>query len=431
MQYADALALLDRRGGYERTGRVASPSLERIEQVLALMGDPQHACPVVHVTGTNGKGSTAQMITRLLMAHGLRVATYTSPHLERVNERLAIDSVPIGDADFADELAAVTDLEVMAGTDLSYFELLTAMALRWFADEAVDVAVIEVGMLGRWDATNVVDAKVAVVTNVALDHTEYAGPTRADIAREKAGIAKPGSSLVIGETDAELVDIFRAAGARRWYRRVDDFDCVDNRLAVGGRLLDLRTPSSLYRDVYLPLAGRHQGDNAAAALMAVEAFFEAPVAADVVEEGLGSVVMPGRFEVLGHQPLVVVDGAHNPAGADTCAQVFFDDVDPAGRRLLVVGCLAGRDPEALLAALRVDEFDMVVCATAPSARGLPAAQLVAAARRLGCDHVVESTTPEAACDVVLADAGPDDAVLVAGSLYTVGAARPHLIRRLP
>lgn len=431
MQYADALALLDRRGGYERTGRVASPTLERIEHVLSLMGDPQHACPVVHVTGTNGKGSTAQMITRLLMAHGLRVATYTSPHLERVNERLAIDTVPIGDAELANELAAVTDLEVMAGVELSYFEVLTATAMRWFADEAVDVSVIEVGMLGRWDATNVVDAKVAVVTNVALDHTEYAGPTRADIAREKAGIAKPGSALVIGETDPELVEIFRSAGAQRWYQRGDDFDCIDNRLAVGGRLLDLRTPTSLYRDVFLPLSGRHQGDNAAAALMAVEAFFESPVPAEVVDEGLGAVEMPGRFEVLGYQPLVVVDGAHNPAGADTCAQVFFDDVNPAGRRLLVVGCLAGRDPEALLGALRADEFDTVVCCTAPSARGLPSTELVAAAHRLGCDHVVGSTTPEAACDLALADAGPHDAVLVAGSLYTVGAARPHLIRALP
>ena len=176
------------------------------------MGDPQHAYPVIHITGTNGKGSTAQMITRLLMAQGLQVGTYTSPHLERINERIARDGVPIDDETFAEQIAAVADLEGLIGVRPSYFEACTAAAFRWFADTAVDVGVIEVGLLGRWDATNVVDAQVAVVTNIGMDHNEFAGPTLADIAREKAGIIKPDSAAVIGETDP---DHRRRARARR------------------------------------------------------------------------------------------------------------------------------------------------------------------------------------------------------------------------
>ena len=174
------------------------------------MGDPQHAYPVIHVTGTNGKGSTSQMITRLLMAQGLTVGTYTSPHLERVNERIARNSEPIADDDFAEQIAAVANLEGLTGVRPGYFEAVTAAAFRWFADVAVDVAVVEVGLLGRWDATNVVDAQVAVITNIGMDHNEFAGPTLADIAREKAGIIKPRSAALIGTTDPELVAVLAA-----------------------------------------------------------------------------------------------------------------------------------------------------------------------------------------------------------------------------
>ena len=191
MRYADALAYLDDHASYEKTGRITSPSLEPITRLTEAMGEPQHACPVIHVTGTNGKGSTVQMITRLLMAHGLTVGTYTSPHLERVNERLCRNGEPIDDDDFAEQVAAIADLEALIGVRPTYFETMTASAFRWFADIAVDVAVIEVGLLGRWDATNVVEAQVAVVTNIGMDHTEFAGPTLADIALEKAGIIKP------------------------------------------------------------------------------------------------------------------------------------------------------------------------------------------------------------------------------------------------
>ena len=191
-------------------------------------------------------------------------------------------------------------------------------------------------------------------------------------------------------------------------------------------MLDLRTPTMVYPDIFLPLHGRHQGDNAVVALTAVEAFFASPVPGDLVIEGFAEVVMPGRFEVLGHQPLAIIDGAHNPAGADTCASVFFDDFDPAGRRILVVGCLQGRDPREMLSALRADEFDVVLTCTAPSSRGMPASELTLAARAMGCDQVFEQATVEQAIDRALALAESDDAILITGSLYIVGGARPYL-----
>ena len=381
MTYADALRYLDEHATYEKTGRITSPSLDNITALCEAMGDPQHAAPAIHITGTNGKGSTAQMISRLLVASGLTVGTYTSPHLERVNERISRNLEPISDDELAEQIAAIADLEAIIGRRPGYFEIMTAAAFRWFADVAVDVMVIEVGLLGRWDATNVVDATVAVVTNIGMDHTEFAGPTLADIAREKAGIIKPGSATVVGETRPELVSIFAAAGGAALLAVDDDFELVGNRLAIGGRLLDIRTPTTIYTDVYLPLNGAHQGCNAAVALVAVETFFAAPLAEDVVMEGFGEVTMPGRFEVLGHQPLVIVDGAHNAPGADTCAAVFFQDFDPDGRRILVVGTL--RDPDEMLAALRADEFDIVFACTAPSPRGVPASVVADAARRLG------------------------------------------------
>jgi dihydrofolate synthase / folylpolyglutamate synthase len=430
MNYSDALAYLDAHASYDKTGRIESPTLDRMRQIVAALGDPQLSAPCIHITGTNGKGSTTQMITRLLMAHGLTVGTYTSPHLERINERISRNLEPISDEEFAEQIAAIADVEGLIAVRPTYFEAVTAAAYRWFADCAVDVMVIEVGLLGRWDATNVCDAQVAVVTNIGMDHMEFAGPTKAHIATEKSGIIKPGSAVVIGETDPELVQIFLNAGGATAFLRNEDFGVVENNLALGGRQVDLRTPTTHYTNVFVPLHGRHQGDNAAAALMAVEAFFASPVAPDLVDEGFAAARMPGRFEVLGHQPLVIVDGAHNPAGADSCADVFFDDFDPAGRRLLVVGCLHGRDPREMLSALRADEFDTIFTCVAPTPRGMPAADVSAAARSLGCSDIVECTTVENACDRALRAAGLDDAVLVTGSLYVVGAARPYLRKTL-
>ncbi len=426
MNFEAALAYLDAHASYDKTGRIDSPTLERMQALMAAMGDPQHAFPVIHITGTNGKGSTTQMITRLLMAHGLTVGTYTSPHLERLNERMSVNCEPISDDDFAEQIAAIADLEVITGVRPTYFEAVTAAAYRWFADIAIDVAVIEVGLLGRWDATNVCAAQVSVVTNIGADHMEYAGPTLQHIALEKAGIIKPGSAVVIGETDPMLVNIFREAGGATSFVRGEDFDVLEQQLALGGRLMDLRTPTTIYPEVFVPLHGQHQCSNAVVALTAVEAFFAAPVPGDIVTEGFAEVRMPGRFEVMGHQPLVVIDGAHNPPGADSCATVFFDDFDPAGRRLLVVGCLKGRDPREMLAALRADEFDVVFTCTAPTPRGLPGEELTAAARDVGCDVVLEFDTVEHAIDAALTGAAAEDAIVVTGSLYIVGSARPYL-----
>jgi dihydrofolate synthase/folylpolyglutamate synthase len=428
MTYQEALDYLDAHAGYDKTGRIESPTLDRMRAIVGAMGDPQLAYPVIHITGTNGKGSTTQMITRLLMAHGLTVGTYTSPHLERLNERMSVNCEPIPDDDFAEQIAAIADLEGITGVRPNYFEAVTAAAYRWFADVAVDVAVVEVGLLGRWDATNVCEAQVAVITNIGIDHTEFAGPTLADIAREKSGIIKPGSAVVIGETKPDLVEIFTAAGGASHFVRGDDFDVLEQQLALGGRQMDLRTPTTIYPEVFVPLHGRHQADNAVVALTAVEAFFASPVPAEIVAEGFAQVLMPGRFEVMGHQPLIVIDGAHNPPGADSCATVFFEDFDPAGRRLLVVGCLKGRDPRDMLSALRADEFDRVFTCTAPTPRGLPAEELTAAARAIGCDDVVQVATVEQAIDRARKDATAEDAIVVTGSLYIVGAARPYLRR---
>ena len=431
MDFAAALSYLDDHASYEKTGRVSDPSLAKIEALLSVLGDPHRDYRVIHVTGTNGKGSTSQIITRVLMAHGLRVATYSSPHLESPRERMQVDAVPVSEEEFAEAVAAISNAEGLSGVRPSYFEIVTAAAFRWFSDVAVDVAVVEVGMLGRWDATNVVAPDVSVVTNIALDHMEFAGPTLEHIATEKAGIIKVDSAAVIGEQRERLQAIFRAEPHRSMVCRGESFDVLANHLALGGRSLHVRTQHGDYEDLFLPLHGWHQGDNAAVAIAAVEEFFGGALHKETLQEGLGQVAMPGRFEVLGHQPLVIVDGAHNPAGADVCASVFFDDFDPHGRRILVVGALRGRDISETLSSLRADEFDTVVCATAPSPRALSAAEVAAAAEQMGCTQVLRADSVERACDIALNDASSDDAVLVAGSLYVVGAARPHLIGHLP
>lgn len=430
MQYGEALSYLDEHASYEKTGRVESPSLDNINTFMDLMGQPHLSYPVIHITGTNGKGSTTQIITQLLIAHGLQVGTYTSPHLEALTERISRDNEPISEQDFADCVAAIADIEVLGGVRPSYFEIMTAAAFRYFADTAVDVAVIEVGMLGRWDATNVVNSSVAVITNIALDHTEFAGPRLEDIAYEKVGISKPGSVLVIGDTNEDLREIWRAAESAAVLLRGNDFEISENELAVGGRMIDVRTERAVYKELPLPLHGQHQGENASIALTAVEEFFGNVLDVEVVREGFAAVRMPGRFEVLGRGPLVVIDGAHNPAGADVCAQVFFDDFSPEGKRILVVGALKGRDPQMLLSALRADEFDVVISCTAPSPRGLGANDLGSAAKQLGCEQVVVCETVEDACGKALHIAREEDAVLVAGSLYVVGSARTFLRRKL-
>ncbi len=426
-----AFAFLESHSVYEKTGRIESPSTANIERLVGLLGDPHTAYRTIHITGTNGKGSTSQMVTKLLMAHGLRVGTYTSPHLERVNERMTVDDEPISDDELAENVLAIAELEPLVGARLSYFDILTAVAFRWFANSAIDVGVIEVGLLGRWDATNVVKSDVAVLTNVSLDHTEFAGPTHAHIAGEKVGIVKADSVFVQGETREDVQEICTEVVCSRRVVRGEHFEVTSNELAVGGRLVSIRTMRARYEDVFVPLHGSHQGDNAVVAVVAVEEFFDNSVHRDVLDEGFAAVMMPGRFEVVGHQPLVIVDGAHNVGGGEVCSEVFFNDFQIEGKRVLVVGMLKSRTPQELLGALRADEFDLVVCCTAPTPRGTPASEIAAAARAIGCDDVKIVERVDAALATAYRQLRAEDALLVAGSLYVVGAARPVLRQLMP
>jgi dihydrofolate synthase/folylpolyglutamate synthase len=396
-----------------------------MQQLAYLMGDPQASLPVLHLTGTNGKTSTARALSQLLISKGLNVGTFTSPHLESLNERIMVGLEQVPDADLAEVLSDLAGLEPLMNERPTWFEVMTAAAFRYFADRPVDVAVVEVGMGGRWDATNVADAEVAVVTNIGLDHTELLGPTRMDIAKEKAGIVKPGATLVLGETDPSLYGTFAAEEPAVLWLAGRDFSVDANAMAVGGRLLDLRTPGARYDGVYLPLHGRHQADNFLAALVAAEAFFGAPLEAALVEEAAAEVRSPGRLEVAGRSPLVVLDGAKNVAGAQASAVAVAEEFGEAKSRVLVVGMLRGKDAREMLEALDAPKARLVVTCPPPSPRAQPADEVAEAARSLGCLAVAKPTVLEA-LDLALAEAAGDELVLVTGSLYVVGAARHAL-----
>lgn len=435
----DALAWLDRHQNMERmvasvaAGRAVPPDLSRMEALVDVLGHPERSAPVVHVTGTNGKTSTARGLTSLLTAKGLRVGTFTSPHLSRINERIASDGSPVSDTDLTEVLGSLADYEALLGADvrLTWFELITAAALLFFADRPVDVMVLEVGMGGRWDATNVAHASVAVVTNVGLDHVEFLGSTRADIAAEKAGIVEPDSLLVLGETSPELLPVFEAEAPARLWLAGREFDCYRNELAIGGRSLDLRTPAADYSGVWLDLHGAHQGRNFACALAAAEAFFDAPLDDRLVREAAATVSSPGRMEIVRRSPLVVLDGAKNLEGAAAASAAVAEEFGSYLSVVLVVGMLggAGKDPTAMLSALGAGgaspRVRLVVACPAPSPRTVPAAAVAGAARALGVE-AVEAPDVAEALDMAFAEATDSDLVLVTGSLYVVGAARSAL-----
>ena len=403
-------------------GRIDDLKLDTMRALCDVLDDPQDSQPTVHITGTNGKGSVARMVTALLGAHDLQVGTFTSPHLESFNERISRNGIPIGDDDLAGVLTDLAGIEPLLAQPPSFFELLAAGAFRWFAEEAVNAAVVEVGLLGRFDATNVVDGVVAVLTNVGFDHTDGVGDWRRRVAEEKAGIVKPGSTFVLGETDPALADVFAATPAAAVWRRDVDFGCSGNRLALGGRVLDFRTPGASYDEVFLPLHGAHQGDNAAIALASAEAFFDRPLDPDLVAEAFASVRTPGRFEVVGRDPLVILDGAHNPSGAEAVSATLEEGFTTIGERRYVIGMLTGRDPHEVLRLLGVGDAVEVVCCTPSSPRALPADSLAAVVAELGGRPEVVPDVG-AAVGAAVAGAEPDDVVLVTGSLYTVGAAR--------
>jgi len=427
----EALSWLDGHIDYESKvpSRRSLPTLERMRELMTVLGDPESAYPSIHLTGTNGKGSTAAMATSLLVARGLTVGTYTSPNLSKVNERLSRCGEPIDDASLVEVLGTLALVEPTLSDRPTRFELLTAAAFRWFADVAADVAVVEVGVGGTWDATNVLDATVAVLTNVSFDHTDILGPTLDGIARDKAGIAKPGSVVVVGEEDPSLVAAVRSvaddAGAAEVWVRGEEFDCTANRLAVGGRLVDLRTPSALYREVLVPLNGAHQGVNAACALAAVEAFFGAPLDPSLVSEGFGAVRVPGRLEVVARRPLCLLDGAHNVAGAEALG-VALADFSVPGRSVAVVGMLVGRDPMAMLAPLVAAGVSTLVACSPESPRAQPAEIVAEAGQAVGMEVFVGASVT-GALELGRDLAGEDGLVVVTGSLYVVAEARAVLV----
>lgn len=435
MRFPDALAYLDEHINLEATldgpkaGAVHGLSLDRMRGIVEVLGDPQSAAPVIHVTGTNGKGSTARMITALLGAHGLTVGTYASPHLESITERIRRNAEAISEHDFAEVVSEVAAVEGLFPDRPSYFDLLTATAFAWFAREAVEVMVLEVGMLGRYDSTNVAEADVAVITNVGRDHTDFRGDWRRAIAEEKAGIIADRSAVVIGETDPELVEVFQAEGGALHWVRDQHFGVRRSLVALGGRHADLYTPGSRLEELYLPLHGAHQVDNASVAVAAVEAFFGRPLDHDVVQEGLRSIEIPGRFEVLDRSPLIVLDMAHNPDGTEALAATLDSEFHPEGGVTLVVGMLGGRDPDATLAPLLALRPRRVICTRADSPRSIPAQDVAAAVSRGLGDHVAEVRVIDDVAGAVRRGVElvtDDEALVITGSTYVAGAARTAL-----
>jgi dihydrofolate synthase/folylpolyglutamate synthase len=413
------------------------PDLDRITDLVDLLGSPQLAYPSVHLTGTNGKTSTTRMVDALLRAFGLRTGRYTSPHLASVTERIAVDGRPLSPAAFAttyDDIAAMLEFVDQRHPDrVTYFETLTAMAFAAFADAPVDVGVIEVGMGGKWDATNVLRAGTCVITPVSLDHREL-GATVTEVATEKAGIIHEGALAVVGPQtkEAAAVLIARVAEVGATMARAGlEFGIVSRAVALGGQLLSLDGLGGRYDEVFLPLHGAHQAMNAACALAAVEAFLgggREPLDIDAVREGFAAADSPGRLEVVRQGPTVLLDGAHNPAGVEALATALAEAFT-FDRLVGVLAVLSDKDVVGMLERLEPVVDDLVVT-TNDSPRALGVDELARLAVEVfGADRVSAAGSLTDALDdaIALADETPGAGVLVTGSLYTVGQARELLV----
>ena len=403
MDFAEALAYLDEHINLEKRWCPAptSPRSTASQRLMAVMGDPQHAAPVIHITGTNGKGSTAQIATRLLVAQGLSVGTYTSPHLERVNERIARNGEPISDEDFADMIAAVADLEALAGVRPSYFEILTAAALRWFADVAVDAMVVEVGLLGRWDATNVVDGRVAVVTNVGLDHTEYAGPDPGRHRQREGGHREARLDARAGRDRPRPGRHLPWPSSRRTRcERELDFDCLENQLALG------RSPAR-------PAHARGRSTPTCSCPCTAPTRATTPPPRSPRWRPSSTPPSTPRSwrrasprsrcraasRSLHHQP--AGDPRRRPQPGrrrDAAPRCSTTTSSPPVASSSWSGMLQGRDPLAMLEALQVDRFELVVCCTPPSPRAVPATRWPPPRPRRRRRRVVVVPDVAGACD---------------------------------
>jgi dihydrofolate synthase/folylpolyglutamate synthase len=415
------------------------PTLARVQGVCELLGDPQKAYRVVHLTGTNGKTSTSRMVERLLREHGLRTGRFTSPNLTRVTERIAIDGEPISDERFVEVWQDVAPYVHMVDAReqaegrprLSFFEVFTVMAFAAFADAPVDVAVIEVGLGGRWDATNVADGEVAVITPVAHDHERFLGHTLVEIAGEKSGIVKDGATLVLARQDEDAEGVILHAAAERGARVVREgveIDVVERQVAVGGQLLTLRGTGGVYTDVFLPLHGEHQAHNALLALAAVEAMMAGggALSGGVVEAAFADVDSPGRLELVRSSPTVIVDGAHNPAGIEALTAAL-EEAFAFQRIVAVVGVMADKDAENILAGLEPTVAEIVVT-RASSDRSMEVDDLAEIAVDVfGEDRVhVRERLDDAvtlAADLAEAEVERGAAVVVTGSIVLVAEER--------
>lgn len=424
------------------------PRMAPLLRTMEILGEPNKAFPIIHITGTNGKTSTARMIESLLLAHDLRTGRFTSPHLSRITERISIDGEPVKDETFVrvwDEVKPYLDIVdgelLVAGEPrLTYFECVTILAFAIFADEPIDVGVIEVGLGGITDATNVGDGQVAVVTPISLDHTELLGDTVEDIALEKAGIIKPGSFLVSAiqprEAAQVLLERAREVGAEFRFEGVE-FGVESRTVAVGGQVVSLTGLAGRYGELLVPLHGEHQAENAALAVAAVEAFLgggERELDTTLVRNGLRAVTSPGRLEVVRTAPSIIVDAAHNPAGARAAAKGIHEAFD-FSRLVLVIGVLQDKDVAGMFAELHEELGGILedVCLTqSTSPRSVPAADLLQAA--LSAGFAEENITILPGLDdalewaVMKAEENNDLAggILVTGSITVVGEARTLL-----
>ncbi|MEU1750491.1 bifunctional folylpolyglutamate synthase/dihydrofolate synthase [Micromonospora arida] len=419
--------------------------LDRIESLLDLLGSPQRAYPAIHLTGTNGKTSTARMIDSLLRAHGLHTGRYTSPHLETVRERISLDGEPVSEERFASvyrEIKPLAELvDARSDEPLTYFDMTTALAFATFADAPVDIAVVEVGLGGAEDATNVLQAGVCVITPIGLDHTEWLGDTIQDIALAKAGIIHPGATVISAAQEEEaagpLLERCAEVGATI-AREGGEFGVLGRAVAVGGQVLTLQGLGGVYDDVFIPLHGAHQAQNAAMALAAVEAFLGAgarrQLDIEAVREGFASTSSPGRLERVRNAPTILLDGAHNPHGMKATVTAIQEEF-AFSKLVAVIGVLADKDAEALLELLE-PVVDQVVVTRNSSPRAMPTEELAALAAEIFGDERVDSAEemPDAIeLAVALAEENvPGElsgvGVLVTGSVVTVADAR-RLLKR--
>ena len=405
------------------------PDLARILKLATLLDDPQLSYPTIHVTGTNGKTTTARAITALACAHGLTAGLYTSPHLEAVTERFSVCGVDMTAEEFAAEyehlLPFLLLVDGQSDEQVTYFEALTALAYLWFADRPVGLGVYEVGMGGTWDATNLVAGDVGVICPIALDHPEL-GATIAEVATEKAGIIKEGKVAIVREQLASAAAVIgdrAAAVGAELKHEFEDFEVDRRLLAVGGQSLAVRGLYAGYDDLFLPLFGEHAARNAAAAIAALEAMLGHALDVTAVREALAGLTSPGRLEVVGRSPLVILDGAHNPAGAEALA-VAMREFFTWDRLHLVLAVSANKDLEGILTPL-APLADVAYAARNRSDRSGDAALI---AERFGAERkpveLFDGVTEAIAAALAAAD--PRDCVLVTGSLYTVADARRAL-----